>query len=71
MATKMAAVGYQNRTFTRLTWDDKSRHFLTIFSVINLFMGLFMSFKVNKRVNTMLNVSNTYNTFTPDLSREK
>ena len=62
MATKMAAVGYQNRTFTRLTWDDKSRHFLTIFSVINLCMGLhvFMSFKVKKRVNTMLNVSNTY-----------
>ena len=59
MAAKMAAGGYQNITFTRLTWDAKSRHFLTIFSVINLFMGLFMSFKVNKRVNTMLNVSNT------------
>ena len=42
----MAAIGYQNITFTHLTYASDT----TTFGVINPCMGLFMSFKVNKKV---------------------
>ena len=59
MASKMAAIGYQIRTFTRftmLTYNVWWRHFFTTFQIgaINPFIGLFVSFKVNKKVKAML-----------------